>query len=436
VVAELSLERLVADLAALGREGEQVLLIDPNGRPLGRPGRVAGLTGQPLPLWPAVGMLEEGGRRFLAAYAPVPVLGWGVVVRQPVSMALAPTERLRRHGLYWGGVGLAVALLLSFLVARDLAARNRELGKQADGIARGRLDGRVAVRSRDELGQLGFTFNRMAGDLQAQRAEIERQSAEIREWNEQLEERVTQKSAELERAQEVVLRSRRLAGLGVLGAGVAHEINNPLATALGYIQLVKHDKALVEGHAAALVEAEKAALRIRGIVHDLLKLAESQTQPLRGVVEPNEVVERALAMTRGSLEERGVELRAELGPGIPAVAGEKEQLTEVLLHLIRNASNAMDGPGALTVRTSGTASQFATIEVADNGRGIPKELVDRVFDPFFTTKEDWEGRGLGLSVAHKIVADHGGRLDIASEVGKGTTVTITLPAAVGPRHLV
>jgi len=439
LVAEVSLETLVDALDGLGRDEEQVVLIGPDGEAIGADEGDVLLPGPPasegLPRAAAVGALRLDGQRHLGAYAPVPVPGWGLLVRQPEATALGPTARLRRQGVYWALIGLVTALLLAFLVARDLAGRIGELGQHAEGLARGELDRRVPVRSSDELGLLAKSFNRMSKDIQSKRDQIEKKNAEIREWNEQLEARVDEKTDELARAQEVVLRSRRLAGLGVLGAGVAHEINNPLASALGFIQLVKLDKELGDKHLNSLAEAETAALRIRAIVQDLLKLADSQSNPLRGPISPNGVVRRALSMVAGAVEDADVELEVHLGENLPKVEGDQKQLTEVALHLLRNSLNAFDKPGYLSVRTAAPGGQVVTLEVVDTGRGIPEDLIDRVFDPFFTTKEDWEGRGLGLSVVHKIVEDHGGRLDISSEVGQGTTVTVTLPSAAGGRHL-
>lgn len=439
LTAELSLERLVAALGTpSGSELGEVLLLAPEGRVIGGDGREISLpwAGEGgLPEGPESGAVVIGGERYLAAYSPVPVLGWGVLLRQREGEALAPLAQLRRRSTYWAVVSALLAVLLAGLVARDLSRRIGDLDRSAQALARGDLDRRVPVGGRDELAGLARSFNEMARDLEIQRDKIEQKNQEIRQWNETLEQRVRDKTDELARAQEVVLRARRLAGLGVLGAGVAHEINNPLTSAHGFLQIVLRDEELAERHRRSLEQVQTSTGRIREIVQELLKLADSQSGPPRGRVDVGRIVQRAAQLAEAAMGSQRVDLAVDLEDGLPAVTGNAEQLTEVLLHLIRNALRALDTGGRIRVRGRGTGRQFVTLEVEDNGRGIPPEMIDRVFDPFFTTKDDWEGRGLGLSVVHKIIEDHGGRLDLWSEVGQGTRVTLVLPVATGGRHL-
>lgn len=439
LVAQMGLESLLASLRIQTHPGRaEVLLVDREGRPIDDldatiaiPGRLEGR----LPEESITGPTEHEGIRYLTAYSPVPLLGWGALVRQREAAALAPISRLRRHSTYWAFVGVLLAIILAALVARDLSLRIGDLVDHSGALARGDLAKRVPVRGKDEIGNLATSFNKMAQDLETRRAEIEKRNHEIKEWNEKLEQRVAEKTDELARAQEIVLRSRRLAGLGVLGAGVAHEINNPLASTLGYVQLVLVDKELDKAHRESLEQASSSALRIREIVQDLLKLTEDETRPSRTTVNLAHVVQRATQLARSALEEKKVQLSLDIPEDLPQIPGNAGQLTEVLLHLVRNALNALERNGEISIEGRHVGGQLLTLVVEDNGKGIPPDLIDRVFDPFFTTKDDWEGRGLGLSVVHKIVEDHGGRLDLSSELGSGTKVTITLPTSSLIEHL-
>jgi signal transduction histidine kinase len=439
LVAELCLDPLERSLFEMGRaRREEIRLLAPDGSAIGmtrEPMAIPGSTGGEVPSEPTTGSITLDGATYLAAFHPVPVLGWGVLVRQAEVEALTPIARLRRDTAYWAVVGVMLALLLAAFVARDLSQRIGDLDSQARALARGDLEKRVPVRGRDELGSLANSFNVMAGEIEVREREIEQKNREITEWNETLERRVAEKTDELARAQEVVLRARRLAGLGVLGAGVAHEINNPLTAALGFIQITLKDGDLPDRHRTSLQEASVAAIRIRGIVQELLKLADSRSGQPRGAVDLTDVVARAVHLADGAVAEKRVTMQVDLATDLPSIVGSAEQLTEILLHLIRNALSALEAGGTVAIRGRRVGDQLVTLEVEDDGKGIPPELVDRVFDPFFTTKDDWESRGLGLSVVHKIVEDHGGRLDLSSEVGRGTRVTITLPAAPGGRHL-
>lgn len=439
LVAEMSLEGLVSDLDELGGASSEVILVRPDCRNIDDGSGPISLPSNEchdaLPQEGSTGSFDVGGRRYLGAFAPVPLLGWGVVVRQNESQALAPMSRLNRLITYWALIGVAVALFLAGVVARDLSRRIGGLAEHAQALARGDFDRRITTASRDELGDLGEAFNRTARDLEEQREKIEAQNREITAWNEELEQRVEEKTNQLAQAQDAVLRSRRLAGLGVLGAGVAHEINNPLASTLGFIQLALHDKKLTDKNRQSLEEAEKSALRIREIVHELLKLAESESGPANAEVDLNDAAQRAAHMVVNQLVEDEISLEINLATELPPVRGNAERIIEAALHLIHNARQAIEGPGLITLRTSHTGGQLVTLEVVDTGKGIPKDLLDRVFDPFFTTKGSWESRGLGLSVVHKFAEEHGGKLELKSEVGEGTTAILTIPAASGQRHL-
>jgi PAS domain S-box-containing protein len=243
---------------------------------------------------------------------------------------------------------------------------------------------------------------------------------------------------ELTREQQL-RRAERLASLGTLIAGVAHELNNPLSAIKGFAQLMLMDDRPEEDREALEImrrEAERAAK----IVADL-RLVARQTQESgadRAPVDLNEVVRHVVKLRRYALTTRNVELREDLSERLPAVLGDRSQLEQVLLNLVVNAEQALsgvEGERRLILRTRPSGGGVA-VHVVDNGPGIRPDHLDRVFDPFWTTKAPGEGTGLGLSLVHSLVAEHGGEVRVDSEPGKGAAFTVTLPRAPrrGPRE--
>jgi two-component system, NtrC family, sensor kinase len=436
---EITLESIDEQLRQLGGTATEVILLRQDGRavldgrgPFTLPGSA---SSRALPERAVTGRVARSDGWDLIAYSPAPLLGLGLIVRRDENEALAPLNRLRRQGIFWASIGVILSFLLAFLVARDLSMRIEELDRHANALAQGDFDQRIAIRSRDELGRLAAAFNGSASELRAQRDKIEAQNREILAWNEELEKRVAQKTDQLAKAQEIILRSRRLAGLGVFGAGLAHEVNNPLTTTLGFIQLLARDESLKDSQRLFLKEAEQGALRIRTIVDELRKLADSESTPSFGDVDLSEVVEQASRSVTSQMREKSIELTLDVPKTVPLVRGNREQLVEALIHLLSNAHQAVAEDGKIGIRVTTSGNQLVMISVEDNGRGIYREHLDRVFDPFFTTKSDWEAKGLGLSIVNRIAEDHAGSIELESEPGKGTTASLLLPIAHATRHL-
>jgi len=298
------------------------------------------------------------------------------------------------------------------------------------------------------------------------REEVERKSAEVEEWNRVLEQRVEertsrlssterelaalnadlerrvkQRTMELSEVQTRMVESGRLAAVGELAAGVAHELNNPLGGILGYIQYDierldrtrEHElhadecQALV-GHLRMI---ESATQRCRTIVSNLLAFAEAAGAS-KEMMSVNDAVRATLRVTAEQLRMRGIDVRIELDSRIPNVVGSPVQLQQVFMNIVVNARNAMDTGGILTIRTGIDENEsermvFASFE--DTGQGIPGANLERVWEPFFTTREVGQGTGLGLSVSYGIVREHGGEIEVESEEGRGTTFTVLVPAA-------
>jgi two-component system NtrC family sensor kinase len=260
-------------------------------------------------------------------------------------------------------------------------------------------------------------------------------TAELAAVQAEIEERVRRKTAELERVYKTLLASEKMASLGKLAATVAHEINNPLFGILTYSRLVlrellRHDIPNRKELAEQLQTIERESKRCGDLVKNLLafsRQAPSQREPS----DLNTIVHRAVLLVKHKLDIQNIELREDLAPDLPPAECDANQIQQVVLVLLVNASEAMPKGGVLEVVTHfDHAAGQSTICVTDTGNGIRQDVLPRIFDPFFTTKEDQNRTGLGLAVARSIVEQHAGEIAVRSTPGKGTEFTVTLPAAV------
>ncbi len=232
------------------------------------------------------------------------------------------------------------------------------------------------------------------------------------------------------RLQKQLMHADRLATIGQLAAGVAHELNEPLSSILGFAQLLQRDPALPVGGRQDLEKIVTAALHAREIIKKLLLFAR-QTPTFKGPVDLNSVVLSAIDLFKHQFEKEGIELSCVLCPRMPVLAADAGQLTQVLVNLVVNAVQAMPKGGTLVVQTQ-VQEGHVVCSVKDTGVGMTEEVLDRLFVPFFTTKEVNQGTGLGLPVVHGIVTSHGGTIEVASMPGKGTTFTVRLPIELIP----
>ncbi len=407
--------RAVLADALAGKDGHARRFVDPPGQNASNSQTAqVGQNGPTVPVGP------NGPRATIAAFAPVGGLGWSVIVEEDAERAFAAPRAMRRLTLLWAGGASLLALALAFLFARRITRALERLAEGARSLGRGQLDARVEVASRDEVGALATTFNKMGAELQASRAEIEA-------WNRELEARVEARTRELKEAQAQLVQAQKLAALGQLGAGVAHEINNPLGGVIGHVQLLLADRDNKHPDYEALTCIETAARQASQVVQNLLRFSVQHKDPVRTSVDVNRLVRETLTLTSSLLMEQQIELQLELDQSQPRLRGDAGQVGQVLLNLVANARTAMPKGGKLSVRTRRDDGRVA-LAVEDSGKGIAPEIRERIFEPFFTTKDDWSNVGLGLSVSYRIVSEHGGRIDVATEVGRGSTFTVWLPS--------
>lgn len=365
---------------------------------------------------------------FQVAFEPV---GSIVLARPMDALVLARREMVRTIVLVMGGI-LTTAGGLGLLVARYLTRPLRELTDAAGQVAQGAPEVCVPLTSSsDEVGDLARAFSQMATEVAQSRQELE-------EWNRVLERRVAERTAELEEAQQQFIRAGKLAALGEMAAGVAHEINNPMSAVMGFAELALREVERRRGNgrggedmdrlAKYLQTIDRQAKRCRTIVRHLLDFARASPVSFEAV-DIHRVLDETLEMVAYQLRGAQVEVVKDLDHTLSPVRGNVNQLQQVFTNLILNAQQAMPKGGTLTLRTRWTTEGMIAVDVADTGHGIPPEIRDRIFDPFFTTRQQEKGTGLGLSVSYGIVQSHGGTLTFVSEVGVGTTFTITLLAA-------
>jgi len=243
---------------------------------------------------------------------------------------------------------------------------------------------------------------------------------------------IERRQAEEEKArlQDQLRHADRLATIGQLAAGVAHELNEPLGNALGFAQLAKKCPGLPEQAKQDVEKAVQASLRAREVIKKLMLFAR-RMPPKKTQVNLNQLVEEGLYFLESRCAKEGIEMVRYLSPNLPEITADPGQLTQVLVNLVVNAIQAMPEGGRLTVRTD-AGDGYVSLKVEDTGVGIKDDVVKKIFMPFFTTKDVDKGTGLGLAVVHGIVTSHGGSIKVDSKVGKGTSFEVKLPLTGAP----
>ncbi|HEX4947967.1 MAG TPA: ATP-binding protein [Blastocatellia bacterium] len=338
------------------------------------------------------------------AVAFIGLLGF-FLLQVPVAIwAFSTTDRQWQKFLVFAPIaGLIPALILILVIVRILSRPLRELTEKTLEVARGNYGAQIELARNDELGVLAKSFNSMS-----------RQMAED--------------IARLKEINQALIRTEKLATAGTLATGVAHEVNNPLASISSLVQSLQ-SRAQDERDRETLRVILTQITRITSVLRSLMDFARPQT-PARTATDLNQVIAKSIELARFDKHFKQLDVQVEFTANLPPLQIDSDQMQQVFLNLLLNARDAIDeagrnGNGEIKVTTRREAAEVI-VEISDNGVGISPENLKRIFDPFFSTKSSGKGTGLGLAVSHSIVAAHGGRINIAPQA-RGTLVTIAFP---------
>jgi two-component system NtrC family sensor kinase len=344
---------------------------------------------------------------YISAYEPIRGLGGQIIGILYVGVLEQKYADLRRRAvLVFLAItlfGASVALGLGYFISRRISISIKKLASASEQLAHGNLDTQVEIRSRDEMRELADTFNFMATALKKR--------------DEKLREFTTRR----------IMESERLAHIGQLAAGVAHEINNPLQGIVTYSHLLLERATTGNGTRESLEKIVKQANRCRDIIRGLLDFAR-QRKPEKRPSSVNRILEECISLVDNQALFLNIRIVQQLAPDLPRVLMDPSQIQQVFMNMIINAAEAMNGVGQLTLTTQLVPADGAIeVRFTDSGHGIKEEDLDRIFNPFFTTKEVGHGTGLGLAISYGIVQEHKGTITVESQEGQGATFTIRLP---------
>ncbi len=324
---------------------------------------------------------------------------------------------------------LVVVPIFILIISRTVGPI-RMLSQASKRIAEGDLDQYVQVRTRDEVGELSESFNKMVSDLKKSRDSVEH-------LNQTLEARVAERGAQLAETQAQLIQSTKLATVGEFASGIAHELSNPLAGIYAFIQIFSSTvKSRSLGELSEkerqdfqnnLVYVEREIKRCKSIIGNLLtfaRVSDKQFVP----TDINKILEEILSFTKANLKKGGIQVDRHFSENLPLIDSDPDELRQVFINLLINARKAMHDGGELKIMTDYSAvEETVIIEFADTGVGIEKNICNKIFDPFFTTRKTGEGTGLGLSISYSIIQNHAGKILVSSEVDVGSTFTVVLP---------
>ena len=359
---------------------------------------------------------------YITAYEPIRNTDGKIIGMLYVGMLERPYIDLRNSVMltFAAMSALCVVLLVGilFFIASRITDPLRRMVAAANQIAQGDLNQHVQLAGGDEIGQLAQSFNQMTERLKAA-------NENLIQWGTTLERRVEERTRELRETQGFLVQSEKLASLGKMAAGVAHEINNPLTSILlnTHLMLEKLDKRHDFFENLSLIADETS--RCTEIVKGLLEFAR-QNPPQKVSTDVNELIERTAQLLDNQASFQSTRIVRDIDPSLPPVKLDRNKIQQVFWNLILNAFEAMPKGGQLTV--SGRLSpdkKYVQIQFIDSGVGIAKENINKLFDPFFTTKNS--GTGLGLAVTYGIIEQHDGKIEVKSEIGQGTVFTLSFP---------
>jgi signal transduction histidine kinase len=343
-----------------------------------------------------------------------------------LSLAAERARLERSRQLFWAYFALDSILLLgigSFVLTRIVVKPINRLLQATEKITGGHYGSRIRVSGSSELARLAESFNSMSETLMLKDIQVNGQVTALERAN-----------ADLQQAREETLQSEKMASIGLLAAGMAHEIGTPLASIMGYAELLtgEHPAGSASHDYAARILQD--SMRIDRIVRGLLDYSRTRANLLEPVDVKRLVLHSVeLLSHQGAL--KGVEVTTGFDDALPQVKVDPHQLEQVLINLMLNSRDAMPDGGTLRISAHADDAPFpgagcgaVRIDVMDNGCGIPLDIRGKLFDPFFTTKQPGKGTGLGLAIAARIMEGFGGRISVKSTLGKGSCFSLLLPA--------
>jgi signal transduction histidine kinase len=358
---------------------------------------------------------EPGYDVAIPVYAPGSPKKWGTIrLGFSLKRAFELIHRTRRDLALLSLASIFCGTLLAVFLAMRISKPVGQLVVGVHQFAGGAYDRPIQVEASDEIGYLAQAFEQMRTSLQHHLAHLAEEKGLLEETNRRLQE-----------TQQQLLQSERLAAVGKLAARVAHEVNNPLAiikTAICIMRNQIQEADLTNGH---LKTIEEEINRIARILRELLDF--SRPSPIEQMVDVNAMIQSLELLLAQNLQEKQIALSVVLDPAVPQVRMSSDHLKQVFFNLVRNAEDAMPSGGHLRIETA-PADTGMEVSITDSGCGIAPEHIPYLFDPFFTTKADQGGMGLGLSVLYGIIKNAHGRIEVQSEVGKGSLFRVILPA--------
>ena len=411
VVGTLDLNRSIA----LGRSSSafDVFLVDVDGRIVSHADARRSASRERLNWLPPLGpgslamvkQTERDGKPMISGIANVGIGGLRAGAEIRKSVAYFALRNLLVNLILLALGLLVVAAVVSLIWATQMTRSLGQLTHAAQAIGQGNFDVQVAVPSRDEVGQLAGSFNQMASELHG-------------------------RERALKEAQAQLIQSEKMAAFGQLGAGIAHEVKNPLAGIQGMIQLTSRSLSADNPLHETFAILEKETKRCRAIIDSLLKFARQENLAPEPIAL-EDVVADTKAILHHELSLHRIALETAIPQNLPLIHGSANQIQQVLMNLILNAEQAMEprGHGTVEVRAAQRDDRFIELFVKDDGPGIPQAVQARIFEPFFTTRAPGKGTGIGLAVTFGIMRAHGGAIHVESEEGRGTTFILRFRVA-------
>jgi two-component system NtrC family sensor kinase len=361
---------------------------------------------------------------YITAYEPINNVNNEIIGMLYVGMLEKPyrdtTARVMLTFILMASLCVVLLLIILYFSTSRIINPLQKMVIATKEIARGDLSHKVNVNTKDEIGHLADSFNKMTVKLKAA-------NEELVEWGKTMEEKVKERTEELTKMHAQLVQSEKLASLGKLSASIAHEVNNPLGGILIYSHLLLEDTGKDNPYYENLKKIVQETTRCKDIVKGLLEFARPK-EPEKSSVKINMILDKSLSIMDNQTLFHNIRFEKMYASHLPKIVADSNQLQQVFMNIILNAAEAMNGNGLLTISSSlSEDGSYLEVKFSDTGSGIKEEDRKRIFEPFFSTKEGGKGTGLGLAISYSIIQKHHGTIEVKTEVGKGSTFIVRLP---------